>query len=417
MNEKKIVGIASFIIALTYANFVSAANWTPLVRIPGLPATGSVNLSMYLVGLYNFLLSIVGIVAVMMLIIGGMRYITAAGNSAAISDAKDIIQNAIFGLLLAILSWVFIATINPDVLYIKQPGSSFITTSVHGACYKDFDPGTGNCVCIDGNPPTSPPALPGPYADSTACDDACKISNCGLPDSNPCIAVGSPNDFTDPTFLNKSTYNKRCKCVDDLYVTPDWLAMALVPGVKTCNDVCQTPAWVFGGANHCNVVDFRLGSANMEEANSLPTDKDRAQKFAINDSNIWEDALEILDISCSDTFMYVNAADYTTKFDELSILKVDNGTVAPGFDGDCFAVGNMDLLNQPYDGYFGPQIILLACVVGQIYADWPTWSVDGNCKIDDGGSSVVCPIHICAEWNGDAATRTMNTKYLKLKKP
>jgi len=62
-----------FAIAMASANFAGAAEWTPLVRIPGLPATGTVNLSMYLIGLYNFLLSIVGIVAVVMLIIGGMR--------------------------------------------------------------------------------------------------------------------------------------------------------------------------------------------------------------------------------------------------------------------------------------------------------------------------------------------------------
>jgi len=65
-----------FAIAIASANFAGAAEWTPLVRIPGLPATGTVNLSMYLIGLYNFMLSVVGIVAVVMLIIGGMRYIS-----------------------------------------------------------------------------------------------------------------------------------------------------------------------------------------------------------------------------------------------------------------------------------------------------------------------------------------------------
>ena len=320
MNEKKIVGIASFIIALTYANFVSAANWTPLVRIPGLPATGSVNLSMYLVGLYNFLLSIVGIVAVMMLIIGGMRYITAAGNSAAISDAKDIIQNAIFGLLLAILSWVFIATINPDVLYIKQPGSSFITTSVHGACYKDFDPGTGNCVCIDGNPPTSPPALPGPYADSTACDDACKISNCGLPDSNPCIAVGSPNDFTDPTFLNPDTYNKRCKCVDDVYVEP---LVNGVPDPADCNDVCSDS--LFGdGRYHCLVADVKIGP---DPDIVGITNEERIERFSIFDS-FWEGP-----ITMPENTMYILNGESTISGNPISWWRYD-------FDGDgIFEVG------------------------------------------------------------------------------
>ncbi|MBU4078527.1 hypothetical protein KKE85_02895, partial [Patescibacteria group bacterium] len=62
-------------------------------------------------------LSVVGIVAVIMLIIGGMRYITAVGNPTAISDAKDIINSAITGLILALLSWVFISAINKCFLY------------------------------------------------------------------------------------------------------------------------------------------------------------------------------------------------------------------------------------------------------------------------------------------------------------
>jgi len=106
-----------FMVVIFSANFAGAAEWTPLVRIPGLPPTGTVNLSMYLIGLYNFLLSIVGIVAVIMLIIGGMRYITAVGNPTAISDAKDIINSAITGLILALLSWVFISAINKCFLY------------------------------------------------------------------------------------------------------------------------------------------------------------------------------------------------------------------------------------------------------------------------------------------------------------
>ncbi|MFH1522289.1 MAG: hypothetical protein ABIE43_00540, partial [Patescibacteria group bacterium] len=68
MNTKKtaVVIMAGFIstIIIASANFAGAAvEWEPLVRIPGLPSAGTVNLSMYLIGLYNFMLSIVGIVA------------------------------------------------------------------------------------------------------------------------------------------------------------------------------------------------------------------------------------------------------------------------------------------------------------------------------------------------------------------
>lgn len=101
-----------------------AKGYEPLVKIPGVDAT-EVDISNYLLGMYNFLLSIVGIVAVVMLIIGGMKYIMAAGSGGAVSSAKETIKDAILGLLLALLSYVIVGTINPDVLYLRQPGATF----------------------------------------------------------------------------------------------------------------------------------------------------------------------------------------------------------------------------------------------------------------------------------------------------
>lgn len=263
MNTKKTVSIATFIFALTYANFASAVAWSPLVRIPGLPASGTVNLSMYMIGLYNFLLSIVGIVAVMMLIIGGMRYITAAGNAAAISDAKDIIQNAVVGLIIALFSWVFIATINPDALYIKQPGASFLTTTVHGVCYQSFDLGSGACVCLD--PPVLPDPPTPPQADAEACEAACQ-DNCNLPGSKACMAQGSPHEFTDLAFTDKnSIYYGKCKCIDGELATPNWVSLGgtipdpPTPTAITCNEVCSD--WTLDSNNEYHGVnwDLRIG--------------------------------------------------------------------------------------------------------------------------------------------------------------
>jgi len=185
MQTKKIIGIASFITALAYANFASA--YDLLVEIPGIPHT-NVSMSMYLVGLYDFLLSIVGIVAVMMLIVGGMRYITAAGNQAAAGDAKDIINNAIAGLLLALLSWVIVSTINPDVLYIKAPANIDLTTWNPSCTSSAADAVT--CICNDGS------SFPNPDPANVSCDDVC-ASNCEFPVSVSCIESGYDNVPSD----------------------------------------------------------------------------------------------------------------------------------------------------------------------------------------------------------------------------
>lgn len=53
----------------------------------------------------NILLFLVGAVAVIMLIIGGFRYVTSNGDAAAIKGAKDTILYAIIGIIVAFLAY------------------------------------------------------------------------------------------------------------------------------------------------------------------------------------------------------------------------------------------------------------------------------------------------------------------------
>lgn len=56
----------------------------------------------------NTLLTILGIVAVIMIIIGAFRYVLSAGDAAAIKMAKNTIFYAIIGLIIAILAFVIV---------------------------------------------------------------------------------------------------------------------------------------------------------------------------------------------------------------------------------------------------------------------------------------------------------------------
>ncbi|MCK5475580.1 MAG: hypothetical protein KAI71_03300 [Candidatus Pacebacteria bacterium] len=226
-----IIGIFFSVISFAFVGVASAVNWVPLVPIPGIPATG-INLSTYLIGIYNFLLSIVGIVAVMMLILGGMRYITSAGNSAAAADAKDIITNAIVGLLLALLTWVFIATINPDALYLKKPGSTFSATPIvgqgAGACFFSFVlPNV--CTCGDGAVIVS--------SNVNDCVSDCRAQDHCVISPGACIASGANN-------FGEVDYDGKCHCIDGVDVAPDpvWLALPPLDAELNCDYVCTTPA-------------------------------------------------------------------------------------------------------------------------------------------------------------------------------
>jgi len=68
---------------------------------------------------YNMALGLVGILAVIMIIIGGFQYLTSIGNSSRMSDAKDRITQAILGLVLALLSYLILYVLNPDLVSLK----------------------------------------------------------------------------------------------------------------------------------------------------------------------------------------------------------------------------------------------------------------------------------------------------------
>jgi len=62
------------------------------------------NLSALAAKVVNLLSIIVGVVAVIMIIIGGLRYITSGGESGSVSGAKNTLIYAIIGLVIVALA-------------------------------------------------------------------------------------------------------------------------------------------------------------------------------------------------------------------------------------------------------------------------------------------------------------------------
>ena len=56
----------------------------------------------------NTILYIVGIIAVIMLIIGGIRYVISGGDSKKVTDAKNTVLYAIIGLVIAFLAFAIV---------------------------------------------------------------------------------------------------------------------------------------------------------------------------------------------------------------------------------------------------------------------------------------------------------------------
>lgn len=56
----------------------------------------------------NIILTIMGGVAVIVIIVGGIRYVTSAGDASAVTAAKNTILFAVVGLVLAIMAGVIV---------------------------------------------------------------------------------------------------------------------------------------------------------------------------------------------------------------------------------------------------------------------------------------------------------------------
>ena len=66
----------------------------------------------------NTILYIVGVIAVIMLIIGGIRYVVSGGDAKKVTDAKNTVLYAIIGLVIAVFAYAIV---------------NFVITSLPGA--------------------------------------------------------------------------------------------------------------------------------------------------------------------------------------------------------------------------------------------------------------------------------------------
>ena len=78
----------------------------------GCAPAGANSASQLILGLISIALSVAGLVAVLFLIVGGFRYIVAAGNEEQVESAKKTITHAIIGLVIIILSFVIVRVIS-----------------------------------------------------------------------------------------------------------------------------------------------------------------------------------------------------------------------------------------------------------------------------------------------------------------
>ena len=76
----------------------------------------------YIKKLYQWSIYAISILAVVMMMVGGLQWMLAAGNKSKIDQAKSRISDSLMGLVLALASYLILFYINPDILTLKLPG-------------------------------------------------------------------------------------------------------------------------------------------------------------------------------------------------------------------------------------------------------------------------------------------------------
>jgi len=102
-----------------------ALTFTPNVPIPtlfsGAHTVDETLFGTYVNAFYIYFAGVAGILAVVMIMYGGFHYITSLGNPQRMNQGKEIISNALIGLILVLTSYLLLNIINPRLTKLVLP--------------------------------------------------------------------------------------------------------------------------------------------------------------------------------------------------------------------------------------------------------------------------------------------------------
>ena len=117
-----------FIFLICAGSFLGVALKTTAIELNldypefgGLDLNNQQDLAQLIAWLYYFIIGISGFAAFVMLVWGGIQWLTSAGNPSKTEDAKDRITSALLGLVIILASWLILNVINPDLTILRTP--------------------------------------------------------------------------------------------------------------------------------------------------------------------------------------------------------------------------------------------------------------------------------------------------------
>lgn len=137
--------------------------------VPGMAANATSSPGAFVSGFYQFALMIGGVLAFGIIVYGGVKYMTSAGNPSGQSDAKEWIEAALLGLLLLAGAYFILDVINPQLLNLTLPKLTPVNISTPAAT----------------TPSTATPPVNSCGACSATCNGSCPKDSSG--DQEACI--------------------------------------------------------------------------------------------------------------------------------------------------------------------------------------------------------------------------------------
>jgi len=101
------------ILAITLAPHAALAQLVSPTTPGGLSTE---DLSTTISNIINAVLALVGVVALGVILYGGFRWMTAAGNEEAVGEAKKIITAGVIGLIIVIIGWAVVSFVISTVV-------------------------------------------------------------------------------------------------------------------------------------------------------------------------------------------------------------------------------------------------------------------------------------------------------------
>jgi len=135
------------------AKFAQAINPTTELNTPipgGNEATDEVSgLAEYLQKIYNFGIATAGILAMVMITVGGFMYLTSSytGNVAKTANGLEYIKSALTGLAIVLLSYLLIYTLDPELTKPKNVFMDIPLTTCNGGMANVEDAGECEKLC------------------------------------------------------------------------------------------------------------------------------------------------------------------------------------------------------------------------------------------------------------------------------